>query len=244
MHRIPLLLLTTALAGPAAAQAGRPGWTALQAVVVTTAGWDATSARVQRWERAAAADAWRPVGGPMDAMVGLAGLGWGTGLHPLMADGPRKREGDGRAPAGVYRLSSAFGYASGDQIPWIRLPYRQSTAFSRCVDDPASRWYNRWADADRVNVDWSSHEEMRRPDELYRLGVWVDHNADPPSAGAGSCIFLHIWRGPGVPTVGCTSFAAAELETLLRWLDPARSPVLVQLPESEYARLRTEWSLP
>jgi D-alanyl-D-alanine dipeptidase len=34
------------------------------------------------------------------------------------------------------------------------------------------------------------------------------------------------------------------VEETIRWLDPSHRPVLVQLPESEYARLRATWELP
>jgi hypothetical protein len=35
-----------------------------------------------------------------------------------------------------------------------------------------------------------------------------------------------------------------DLERLLVWLDPARNPLLVQLPEPAYERLSNYWSLP
>jgi hypothetical protein len=35
-----------------------------------------------------------------------------------------------------------------------------------------------------------------------------------------------------------------ELESLLTWLDPARKPLLVQLPEPTYERLIDRWMLP
>ena len=35
-----------------------------------------------------------------------------------------------------------------------------------------------------------------------------------------------------------------DLETLLTWLDPARKPLLVQLPEPTYDRLINRWKLP
>ncbi|HEX5726341.1 MAG TPA: L,D-transpeptidase family protein, partial [Longimicrobiaceae bacterium] len=176
---------------------------------------------------------------------GRSGLGWGVGLHPAGGAGSVKREGDGRAPAGVFRLSSAFGYAGPVSVPWIRMPYVQADESVECVDDVRSRHYNRRVDRDTIPApDWTSHEELRRPDELYRLGVWVDHNSDPPSPGGGSCIFLHIWAGPAVATSGCTAFRAADVEAVLRWLDPRARPLLVQLPREEYRRLRPEWRLP
>jgi D-alanyl-D-alanine dipeptidase len=63
-------------------------------------------------------------------------------------------------------------------------------------------------------------------------------------AGRGSCIFLHIWAGPSKGTAGCTAMPQPRLETLLRWLDAKKRPLLVQLPEAVYARLRDAWRLP
>jgi L,D-peptidoglycan transpeptidase YkuD (ErfK/YbiS/YcfS/YnhG family) len=115
----------------------------------------------------------------------------------------------------------------------------------KCVDDPASLRYNRLVDQDTVaSPDWSSHEEMRLTNGVYRLGIWVSHNDAPPEPGDGSCIFLHVWRGPGVPTVGCTAMADGDIEALLRWLDPRAHPVLVQAPRAAYEPLRSALRLP
>jgi zinc D-Ala-D-Ala dipeptidase len=80
--------------------------------------------------------------------------------------------------------------------------------------------------------------------DLYRLGVVVDYNATPPAAGRGSCIFLHVWRGPHSSTAGCTAMPEPALAELVRWLEAARHPGLVQLTESAYARRRAAWGLP
>jgi L,D-peptidoglycan transpeptidase YkuD (ErfK/YbiS/YcfS/YnhG family) len=228
---------------PAAAQPGMDG--ALQAVVVTTTDWTAVDAALQRYERASADQPWRPVGEPVPAAVGRTGLAWGVGLHPPVSGVQWKREGDGKAPAGIFRLSSAFGYAPAAEAGWIRMPYVQSDASVECVDDARSRFYNRRVDRDTIpRPDWTSHEEMRRPDAVYEWGVWVDHNSDPPQPMGGSCIFLHVWAGPGVATSGCTAFAEPRVREVLAWLDPRARPVLVQLPREEYGRLRAEWALP
>jgi L,D-peptidoglycan transpeptidase YkuD (ErfK/YbiS/YcfS/YnhG family) len=244
------ITLAAAAHGRAASDAPLPlraeADSALQVIVSTTAHWDSVGATLQRYERDAVGRPWRRVGGPIQANVGRSGLGWGTGLHASHpAEGPVKREGDGRAPAGVYRLSSAFGYAAPGEVPWIRLPYFQSDASIECVDDLRSAYYNRRVDRDTIPApDWSSHEEMRRPDDLYEWGVWVDHNAAPPAPGGGSCIFLHVWAGPGAPTSGCTAMTEADLRAVLAWLDPRARPVLVQLPRDVYGALRGTWELP
>lgn len=78
----------------------------------------------------------------------------------------------------------------------------------------------------------------------YRWGVVVEHNAAPPVAGKGSCIFLHIWQAADKGTAGCTAMEQTNLEELMRWLDAKKRPVLAQLPEGEHKRLRAAWRLP
>jgi D-alanyl-D-alanine dipeptidase len=177
-------------------------------------------------------------------------MAWGRGLHgepaALAKSGdPVKKEGDGRSPAGAFMLNSAFGYAPLEQAVKIKLPYLQATATVECVDDPRSTNYNRIVEREKVaSPDWKSSEQMRRNDELYRWGVVVDHNAIKPEAGAGSCIFLHIWSGVGKGTAGCTAMEAAKMEELLLWFDLKKKPVLVQLPQAEFDRLRESLGLP
>lgn len=240
-----LLALSSAAAAPVPPADPLAG--ATQVVLVTTAGWDSVPGMLRRYERASARGSWVEVGAPIRVVVGKGGLGWGIGLHggPPERPGPRKREGDGRAPAGVFRIGSAFGYAPAADVRWIRLPYIHSTASWKCVDDPASRHYNHVLDETGVAKDWSSHEDMRLDSDAYRLGAIVEHNwGKATRPGAGSCIFLHIWDGPASSTVGCTAMALGDIEALLRWLDPRRHPALVQLPREEYEALRASWRLP
>jgi D-alanyl-D-alanine dipeptidase len=213
-----------------------------QLVVVTTASWDTTGGTLRRYERATPADAWRAVGAAVPVVVGQHGLAWDdpAGAREIA---PPKREGDGRAPAGVFALDTVFGVAPASEATWIRMPYLPVTAGTECVDDVASSHYNTIVDRAAVGrVDWTSAEPMRRIDQ-YRLGVTVAYNA-PPRAGRGSCIFMHIWAGPDTYTAGCTAMAERDLTALVLWMDRTRRPALVQLPESEYARLRGEWLLP
>jgi len=217
-----------------------------QMVVVTTSGWNAVEGRLQRFERASGGKKWQPIGDSFPVVVGKSGLAWGSGMvtvAPVDSADPIKKEGDGRAPAGVFHLSTAFGYAPQEQTGW-KMPYVSLTSSVECVDDSNSKFYNRVVDRGTVAADWNSSEHMLRPDELYRWGIVVDHNAGPARPGGGSCIFLHIWRGAGIGTVGCTAMPRERVESLLSWLDPAREPLLVQLPASEYKRLRKGWHLP
>lgn len=217
----------------------------LQMVVVTTADWPSVDASLRLYERKDARSAWLPAGEAIPAVVGRNGLAWGRGARPdLPAAGPQKREGDGRAPAGIFRLGPAFGQPPGESVPWIALPYRQMGEASQCVDDPASPAYNRLVDRRGAAEGWNSSEDMLRSDGQYRLGVVIGHNMDPVVPGYGSCIFLHIWDRPSRGTAGCTAVSEAGMEGVLRRLKPEANPLLVQLPGPEYERLRGPWGLP
>jgi len=224
---------------------GAQAWSSSQQLVlVTTADWDANQATLQTFDRAA--DGWRPVMPATAVTVGRSGLAWGTGLHPAQP-GPVKREGDGRAPAGVFRIGTAFGYGASGATA---LPYQAMQASDYCIDVNASPLYNRIVDANVVGqaAIEGSTEPMRRDihaggDQRYQLGFVIEHNAANVPA-AGSCIFAHVWKMPGEPTAGCTAMDAAVMTQLLGWLRPDRQPVFVLLPQAQYARLRATWGLP
>lgn len=241
-------LLALGCGTPALAQPSPVPATTRQLVVVTTPSWTDTTGTLVRYERTSSRRPWRRVGTPVSVVVGRSGLGWGRGLHgngvandtgPDGA-GPMKMEGDGRAPAGAFRLTEAFGYASAMRTG---LPYVPSDADVECVDDGNSRSYNRIVRRDTVPADYTSHEEMRLASDVYRAGVVVAHNPSNVARG-GSCIFLHQKANPVVSTSGCTAMEAAPLDALVGWLDRRRAPVLVQLPAAVYRRVQRAWRLP
>jgi L,D-peptidoglycan transpeptidase YkuD (ErfK/YbiS/YcfS/YnhG family) len=215
-----------------------------QLVVVRTSAWWAASGTLQRYERDRESS-WRPFGTAIPVNVGRSGLGWGRGLHASVQSGPQKREGDGRSPAGVFRLSSAFGSAEGLPPRSAGLPYVKALPSSYCVEDTRSPYYNQIVDALRVTrSSWERWSELRRPDGLFDWAVIVEQNAPDVKKFAGSCVFLHIWRGARRPTSGCTSMPKAELEEVVRWLAATREPLLVQLPEPVFQSVREAWGLP
>jgi L,D-peptidoglycan transpeptidase YkuD (ErfK/YbiS/YcfS/YnhG family) len=215
-----------------------------QLVVVTTADWDTTAGSLWRFSRAAHDAAWHLDAPAIQVVVGRTGLAWGVGFDDAGHSGPHKHEGDGKSPAGVFPLDTVFGFAPADSARDVRLPYVQLTAGTDCVDDTASAHYNTVIDRERAApVDWASAEHMRNVGQ-YRIGVIVGYNAAPPVAGRGSCIFLHIWNGPGSVTAGCTAFDADALASVIAWLEPRHHPALVQLTAADYTRLRHAWMLP
>ncbi|MBA1432225.1 MAG: L,D-transpeptidase family protein [Epsilonproteobacteria bacterium] len=162
----------------------------------------------------------------IDVNLGKNGLGWGIGMKniPHAANEPYKQEGDKKAPAGIFKLSDAFGYAIRVNT---KLPYLHATKETICVDDSNSPFYNQIIQA---NGDEKSFEHMRRKDEQYRLGIVVAHNPHA-EAQKGSCIFMHIQKAPHAPTVGCTSMAKKDLRKIIDWLDKKKNPILIQIPK-------------
>lgn len=168
------------------------------------------------------------VGTKVTVNLGRNGLGWGIGMDFPHAEGePVKHEGDGRAPAGIFRLDHVFGYAL--HVP-TEMPYLHATPDLICVDDSHSGHYNRLQKID-AGIEIKSFEWMRRDDDLYRLGVTVSHNAEQ-RPGYGSCIFLHVEKGKGAPTSGCTSMPLQALRDITLWLDPDAAPLLLQIPKA------------
>lgn len=228
-----------------AATSGPVPATARQLVVAVVADWDTVEAELSRWERADAKSPWQRVEAPWTGVIGR-GAAWGLGLHgegpPAGQTGARKREGDGRSPAGVFSLGGSFGYAKA-ALAEARWPYTPVDKRWLCVDDGASKLYGTIVDSSRVTKDWASAEQMRRKDALYTWVVEVNHNpARAPDQG--SCIFLHVWRKAGEPTVGCTAMPQPELERVLAWLRPESAPVFALLPAAAYQALAKDWGLP
>lgn len=227
------------------APATLPWVASTQAVVVITPDWNANHGELRTFERNGGH--WREVGSPRPVSVGRNGSAWGLGLHSDSLQGPAKREGDGRSPAGVFAIGTAFGYADGADTA---LPYTAMQSSSYCIDVSGSPLYNRIVDADVVGkaAVAGSTEPMRRDvhvdgDQRYRQGFVIEHNLQA-RPDAGSCIFAHLWKAPGEATAGCTAMDDPGMASLLQWLRPERRPLFVLMPASEYRTLHALWGLP
>jgi len=217
-----------------------------QMILVVVPTHQDTKGVLHRYEREGGHADWSPKGDAIPVVIGRNGLGWGRGLHAIIPkDIPIKREGDGKSPAGVFYLGTVYGFYPAEEMTRLKMPYTQITEPLECVDDAASKHYNRIVgrnDAD--SVDWKSSEKMIEYAILYALCVRVEHNADPTENGAGSCIFLHVWSGPDGTTAGCTAMAHSMMEDVTYWMDRSKSPILVQLTKRLYGELKVSWTLP
>ncbi|MBN2401753.1 MAG: L,D-transpeptidase family protein [Spirochaetes bacterium] len=132
-----------------------------------------------------------------------------------------KKEGDGKTPSGVYKLGTAFGYEKAIKT---KMPYRQSTENDFWIDNVNSDEYNTWVSG---KTEAKSFERMKRNDHLYKYGIVVEYNTDPIVKGAGSAIFMHVWRAPGSKTAGCVAMSEDDILKILDWLEAENKPVVV-----------------
>lgn len=217
-----------------------------QMILVLTDSAVATKGYLYRYEKRNQNIDWQLVGEKIPIVLGRNGLGWGRGLNPidtmLLAE---KVEGDGKSPAGVFRLSAAFGYANPDEMKGLKLPYIHITEMLECIDDVESEYYNQLVYKNEVDtVDWKSSEKMRFADIYYEQGVVVDQNTDSIMNGAGSCIFIHNWATSNETSAGCTEMEPINLSEIIYWLDSSSNPILVQLTKKLYNHYRKSWKLP
>ncbi|MEU6240865.1 L,D-transpeptidase family protein [Streptomyces sp. NPDC047024] len=130
--------------------------------------------------------------------------GWTTDHH----------EDDKRSPVGVFTLSDAGGVLAS---PGAKLPYTRSAAFQ------APHYWKKtyWNDFDYVIAIDYNRVKGTPPNDPTR----------PGGQSKGGNIWLHMDHGSG--TSACVSQSKADMEYLLRTLDPALHPVVVMGDRAE-----------
>ncbi len=216
-----------------------------QVLVVLTPSFDAMQGVLYRFEREAGED-WQIISPDIDIVLGRRGMAWGRGLHPEPpADQPVKREGDRRSPAGIFSLPYALGLAPPERLAPLNIAYEQITETTECVDDAESVHYNETVNRDTLqSTDYTSSEPLSAFTTQMEYALFVEHNVSPRAKGAGSCIFLHVWKRSDRGTLGCTAMSTSHMKAILEWIDAAQNPLLIQLPEPEYRRVKDRWGLP
>ncbi|WP_232794419.1 MULTISPECIES: L,D-transpeptidase family protein [Pseudofrankia] len=169
-----------------------------QVILVSAPDRASTTNAVTLWQRADETSLWTRQG---LALTGRNGAnGWTTG----------HREGDRRSPIGVFSLTAAGGKLPdpGTALPYEYQP-RYFAAGSGDLDDPMSAAFNYVVAIDYNRVPGRPPSDPARP-----LGE-----------RAGGDIWLHVDHK--APTKGCVSLPQDELESILRWLQPAGHPMII-----------------
>lgn len=126
-----------------------------------------------------------------------------------------KREGDGASPAGIWPMRRVF-FRPDRVTPKTRLPLQEIRPDDGWCDAPEHADYNTL-----VRLPFAaSHEEMWRKDGLYDVVVELGYNDEPPVAGQGSAIFLHVIRPDRGATAGCLALPLEDLLLVLAEIGP------------------------
>ncbi|MEH7415737.1 SH3 domain-containing protein [Neobacillus drentensis] len=183
-----------------------------QLILVTANGYNSSNAEIRTFQRNSLGK-WVPVL-TTTGHIGKYGFATATNM----------REGGKRSPIGKYTIGTAFGrYAN----PGTKMPYRKITSDDVWVDDPTSKLYNTWQSRSKTLGQWKSAENMNIA--AYSYGFVINYNTQR-TPYKGSAIFFHIGSGY---TLGCTSTSQTNVVSILKWLDPSKSPVIIQTPIQE-----------
>jgi L,D-peptidoglycan transpeptidase YkuD (ErfK/YbiS/YcfS/YnhG family) len=179
-----------------------------------------TVATVELWQRTGRC--WQPAGGPWMGRIGANGFS------------DHHREGDETTPTGFYAIGPVvYGNAPN---PGAREPYHLLVCGDWWDEDPSSSAYNTFehvpcGDAPAFG---GGSEALWTETAAYPSFAVVEYNTRPVVLGAGSAIFIHA--DIGTATNGCVSIPVADLDGLLRWLNPEDSPAIVMGPGAEIRR--------
>ena len=192
-----------------------------QLMTVEAPSLSSTTATVALWQRNGTC--WSPAGGPWPARVGRNGL---SSAH---------REGDGTTPAGVFAIGPTYyGLAPN---PGVHGSYHQLVCGDWWDEDPSSGHYNTFQHVPCGSTPpfGGQSEALWQATVAYQRFAVIQYNTSPVIAGAGSGIFIHDDTGSG--TNGCVSLAPANVDALLRWLQPGQLPHVVVATADTIRRL-------
>lgn len=196
----PVPMLQTRIGSPLA---GVPA-DSRQVIAVGSPDAGSTYATLTAWEKLSDGS-WARRIGPVAARVGSRGIG-------------PAEEGSQYTPAGTMHLDQSFGRLAN---PGTKLPYFVTDPLDWWDENPSSSTYN--LHVRRSSSPGGASENLYYSGSAYNYGVNMAWNPGRVP-GAGSAFFLHV--STGNPTAGCVSIPQADLQAILRWLDPAEKPVI------------------
>jgi len=135
-----------------------------------------------------------------------------------------KREGDGRTPAGDWRLRTVYYRADRVDRPQTKLDCFPITLKQGWCDAPDHPAYNTL-----VHLPFAaSHETLWRQDNAYDIIVVLGYNDAPVRPHHGSAIFFHCLASGQTETAGCVAVAREDM-----------LEILAMLPGDPVMRIRT-----
>lgn len=175
-----------------------------QVIAVSSPSAGSSDATLRVWQRDSNG-IWTTAFGPVRARVGSAGIG-------------AAREGSKLTPRGTHRLDRAFGRLAN---PGTKLPYFTTDSRDWWDGNVNSPTYN--LHVRRTSSPGGASENLLAAGTSYNYAINMAYNASRVPGG-GSAFFLHVSTGRA--TAGCVAIDQTALRSILRWIDPAKNPVI------------------
>lgn len=182
---------------------------------------------------------WTPVKKDIPSVLGKNGMASGLGAMSFALKNIKK-EGDKKTPAGVFDLGPLYGKYP-KKFFHGQWPYTTVSKDWVGVDDSLSKHYNKILNKQllKTSVDWKSHEELLRKDQVYNWFLEIKHNPENIPQ-KGSLIFFHVWENDSTGTAGCVAMDESILKEILNQLRPSSSPKMIILPSSLWIKISQE----
>ncbi|MFA9398685.1 MAG: L,D-transpeptidase family protein [Clostridiaceae bacterium] len=181
-----------------------------QVIIVTAEGYDTSYAKVTTYEK---------INGKWNKVLDINGF-IGKGGFAVEA-----KESLPETPRGVYTIGTAFGRYDN---PGTAMNYIQTNNNDVWVDDSLSSFYNTWQKKDKNDGLWNSAENLYI--SAYDYAFVINYNTLERIPYKGSAIFFHVSSGY---TAGCVGVSSSNMVSILKWLNPSKSPLIVLTPKDE-----------
>lgn len=190
---------------------------ARQLITVEASGYGTTRAVLETWQQTGAC--WSAVAGPWTARIGQNGFS----DHHV--------EGDATSPTGIFAIGPVmYGNAPN---PGVQETYHHLVCGDWWDSDPTSAGYNTFQHVPcgtTPSFGGGSQALWTETAQFPSFAV-IDYNTDPAIPYDGSAEFLQADTGSS--TDGSIALPLAQLDQVLRWIDPADAPAIVMGPAQE-----------
>ena len=124
----------------------------------------------------------------------------------------KKKEGDKKTPKGTFEIENLYFRKDRKEKPITLLKSVEiKKNMGWCDDVHYPKKYNKLIKVDKR----IKHEKLKRKDYKYDMLIPIKYNFKKPTAGLGSCIFIHLTENYK-PTDGCIALKEKDFLILLK----------------------------
>ncbi len=123
-----------------------------------------------------------------------------------------KKEGDNKTPKGNFKIENLYFRKDRLKKPLTSLKCIEiKRNMGWCNDIRFPKKYNKLIKIEKK----IRHEKLLRKDHKYDFLIPIKYNFKKPTAGLGSCIFIHLTRDLK-PTAGCIALKEKDFIIMLK----------------------------